>query len=689
MLQDVVVVGASLAGLRAAETFRTEGYDGRLTLIGAEPHLPYDRPPLSKKVLAGEWEPDRIHLRKPSTSTATSGSTCASARGPRRSTPVGRRVVLADGERGRLRRAHHRHRRRAPPPAGPARPRRRLRAAHARRLAGPAGRARRRPAPGRRDRGRLHRRRGRRHRAGSRASRSRCSRRCRSRSVRGLGPAMGAAIADLHRDHGVDVRLGVGVDGHRGRRAGRAGAADRRHGRRRRRGRGRASASRRPPAGWRAAGSSCATASCATPRWRPARPACTPPATWRAGPTSCSTRRCASSTGPTRPSRAPPPPATSWPRPPAAPATPYAPVPFFWSDQYDARIQFLGPGQRRRRGRGRPRLGRRAAASWPSTGATAASAAVFGMSQPKLVMPYRKLLGRRRELGRRPGPRRSSERLSAQRELGSVTVVITATVGTLSAVMADIRQPLARHYPIVPLVAARASCSPAPSSPSPSTATRPAPPSTPPTPATAASCSCPAVDGRYAARRRHRQGRERRRAARRRPGRHPPRRAAGRARRRRARRAQRPVGPGRRRSTDARPTAAASRRWPASCASCSQNVAELRRSPPPARDPAHDQRSRRAGRRRHGLDARSPSSSKIDVLETIEVGERVELVLAWAKDLLAELQVARADPRRRGRGHGEAAARVPAPPAAPGHPQGAGRRRRRARRRLPRPRSPS
>ena len=65
MLRDVVVVGASLAGLRAAETLRTDGFDGRLAVVGAEAHLPYDRPPLSKKVLAGEWEPDRIHLRKP------------------------------------------------------------------------------------------------------------------------------------------------------------------------------------------------------------------------------------------------------------------------------------------------------------------------------------------------------------------------------------------------------------------------------------------------------------------------------------------------------------------------------------------------------------------------------------------------------------------------------------------------
>jgi NADPH-dependent 2,4-dienoyl-CoA reductase/sulfur reductase-like enzyme len=61
----IVIVGGSLAGLRAAETLRQEGYGGTITLIGAEPHLPYDRPPLSKKLLAGQWEPDRIHLRRP------------------------------------------------------------------------------------------------------------------------------------------------------------------------------------------------------------------------------------------------------------------------------------------------------------------------------------------------------------------------------------------------------------------------------------------------------------------------------------------------------------------------------------------------------------------------------------------------------------------------------------------------
>jgi NADPH-dependent 2,4-dienoyl-CoA reductase/sulfur reductase-like enzyme len=62
--RGIVVVGASLAGLRAAETLRREGYDGRLVLVGAESHLPYDRPPLSKELLAGEWEPEQIALRK-------------------------------------------------------------------------------------------------------------------------------------------------------------------------------------------------------------------------------------------------------------------------------------------------------------------------------------------------------------------------------------------------------------------------------------------------------------------------------------------------------------------------------------------------------------------------------------------------------------------------------------------------
>ena len=62
VLRAVTIVGASLAGLNAAEALRRDGFDGSVTLIGAESRLPYDRPPLSKQVLAGDWEPERAAL---------------------------------------------------------------------------------------------------------------------------------------------------------------------------------------------------------------------------------------------------------------------------------------------------------------------------------------------------------------------------------------------------------------------------------------------------------------------------------------------------------------------------------------------------------------------------------------------------------------------------------------------------
>lgn len=58
----VVVVGASLAGLNAARTLRREGYDGTLTIVGAEAQRPYDRPPLSKQVLSEDWDISSIDL---------------------------------------------------------------------------------------------------------------------------------------------------------------------------------------------------------------------------------------------------------------------------------------------------------------------------------------------------------------------------------------------------------------------------------------------------------------------------------------------------------------------------------------------------------------------------------------------------------------------------------------------------
>jgi len=95
MIRNVVVVGGSLAGLRAVEALRTGGFDGSVTVIGDEPHPPYDRPPLSKRLLSGEWEPDRIALRKPE-DMSTLGATWQQGSATGLDLDA-RRVALADG----------------------------------------------------------------------------------------------------------------------------------------------------------------------------------------------------------------------------------------------------------------------------------------------------------------------------------------------------------------------------------------------------------------------------------------------------------------------------------------------------------------------------------------------------------------------------------------------------------------
>jgi 3-phenylpropionate/trans-cinnamate dioxygenase ferredoxin reductase subunit len=62
MSAPIIIVGAGQAGVRVAETLRKLGYDGRLLLIGEEPHPPYQRPPLSKKFLLGEMSEQQLWL---------------------------------------------------------------------------------------------------------------------------------------------------------------------------------------------------------------------------------------------------------------------------------------------------------------------------------------------------------------------------------------------------------------------------------------------------------------------------------------------------------------------------------------------------------------------------------------------------------------------------------------------------
>src|SRR5947209_17787052 len=61
--QAVVIVGAGLAAATAAETVRAEGFDGPVTMVGAETHLPYLRPPLSKGYLAGTDGEDALVIQ--------------------------------------------------------------------------------------------------------------------------------------------------------------------------------------------------------------------------------------------------------------------------------------------------------------------------------------------------------------------------------------------------------------------------------------------------------------------------------------------------------------------------------------------------------------------------------------------------------------------------------------------------
>src|ERR1700729_1117569 len=63
MISTILILGGGQAGAQAVDSLRREGFAGRLALIGDEPHLPYQRPPLSKQYLAGDMADDRLFFR--------------------------------------------------------------------------------------------------------------------------------------------------------------------------------------------------------------------------------------------------------------------------------------------------------------------------------------------------------------------------------------------------------------------------------------------------------------------------------------------------------------------------------------------------------------------------------------------------------------------------------------------------
>ncbi|MFK4069943.1 NAD(P)/FAD-dependent oxidoreductase [Streptomyces sp. NPDC029674] len=95
-MRTVIVVGASLAGLYAVRELRAQGYDGRVVVVGDEPHLPYDRPPLSKGFLTGDADQGQLALSEREETAELAAEWVLGTRARALDTR-GRTVVLDDG----------------------------------------------------------------------------------------------------------------------------------------------------------------------------------------------------------------------------------------------------------------------------------------------------------------------------------------------------------------------------------------------------------------------------------------------------------------------------------------------------------------------------------------------------------------------------------------------------------------
>jgi 3-phenylpropionate/trans-cinnamate dioxygenase ferredoxin reductase subunit len=207
---SIVVVGASLAGLRAAEELRAQGHDGPIAMVGDAPHRPYDRPPLSKQVLAGKQPPEATVLTVPegsvddldldwhlgTTATGLDLDARAVLLGGGERLPFDGLVIATGASPRRLPGTDH------------------LDGVHTLRTLDDcvAVRAALEAAPRRVAV------------VGAGFIGAEVAATCRGLGIdvsliealpvpleRGLGPTMGSVMADVHRDHGVDVCLGVGV----------------------------------------------------------------------------------------------------------------------------------------------------------------------------------------------------------------------------------------------------------------------------------------------------------------------------------------------------------------------------------------------------------------------------------------------------------------------------------------------